>query len=206
MQIQSVTSPAFARYGYLVEGHDFAPLLEALNSTPKPDSIVYVPSEPALETLPVAAAVRDNLYGGMPVQIGYCNGSGRTLNCLEYHRGCEINVAADDVILLLAPLQAVREHTLDTSLVEAFLVPAGSAALLYETTLHYAPCNGPGCDGFRVAVILPRDTNTEKPEITVKTGEDQLLWARNKWLLAHSDAPEAALGAHVGLTGANITL
>jgi len=39
-----------------------------------------------------------------------------------------------------------------------------------------------------------------------KCQEDKLLWARNKWLMAHPDAPEAAQGAYVGLTGKNITI
>lgn len=32
--------------------------------------------------------------------------------------------------------------------------------------LHYAPCHVDGAEGFRVAVVLPRGTNTEKPKLT----------------------------------------
>ena len=35
---------------------------------------------------------------------------------------------------------------------------------------------------------------------------DKMLWARNKWLLAHADSDEAAQGAKVALTGANIDI
>ena len=76
----------------------------------------------------------------------------------------------------------------------------------YATTLHYAPCHVDADKGFRVMVALPMDTNTEKPEIKIMTREDKLLWARNKWLLAHPDTSEAAAGAYVGLTGKNINL
>lgn len=31
-----------------------------------------------------------------------------------------------------------------------------------------------------------------------------MLWACNKWLLAHSDSAEARQGAHIGLSGENI--
>lgn len=208
MKIQSIHSEAFARYGYIAEGYDFTELLDKLVKTSeKPaDSVIYVPGDPGLEMLPAAAEIRDSLYGGIPVQIGYCNGSNHTLNCLEYHRGSEVNIAADDAVLLVAPLQEVRDGKLDTAKVEAFLVPAGTAVLLYETTLHYAPCNAPGGDGFRVVIILPKDTNTAKPDIAVKNGEDRLLWARNKWLIAHPDAPEAKQGAFAGLTGENVSV
>lgn len=208
MEIKSVNSGDFTRYGKVVEGYDFTGILDKLTKTSeKPtDSVIYVPGDTSLEAMPVAAVIRDNLYGGLPIQIGYCNGYNRMLNCLEYHRGSEVNIAADDAVLLLAPLQEVQEGRLDTGSVEAFLVPAGTAVLLYETTLHYAPCNAPEKDGFRVIIVLPKDTNTEKPEISVKNGEDRLLWARNKWLIAHPDAPEAKQGAFVGLAGTNITV
>ena len=36
--------------------------------------------------------------------------------------------------------------------------------------------------------------------------EDRLLFAKNKWLLAHPDSQEAAAGAFVGLKGINIDI
>ena len=206
MKIATCFDKAFRRYGAAVEGYDFAPLLAALSGTPKPaDRTVYVASDAALEALPVFSDLSESLYGGMPVEIGYCNGSNRTLNCLEYHRGSEVDVAADDIVLLLAPLQELRDGKMDTSLVEAFSVPAGTAVQLYETTLHYAPCDAPGSGGFRVAVVLPRGTNSGTGRRAL-TREDRLLWARNKWLVAHPASAEAAQGAFVGLTGENLTV
>ena len=206
MKILSCSDEAFRRYGTVVEGYDFAPLLAALSEKPKPaDRTVYVASDAALEALPVFSRLSESFYGGMPIQIGYCNGSNRALGCLEYHRGSELNAAADDIVLLLAPLQELRGGRMDTSLVEAFKVPAGTAVQLYETTLHYAPCNAPGNGGFRVAVVLPRGTNAEIRPASL-TREDRLLWARNKWLIAHPDSAEAARGAFAGLTGKNITV
>ena len=208
MEIKKTTDKAFDRYGIVLDGYDFSELLEALNSnTQKPaDRVIYEPGDDRLESLDAATILRDNVYGGMPVQIGYCNGYNRTLNCLEYHRGAEINIAADDVILLLAPLQRVKDGRLDTSEVEAFALPAGTAVMLYETTLHYAPCCGHGADSFRVVIVLPKGTNTEKPTIEKQSPEDGLLWARNKWLIAHPDSSEAAAGAFVGLSGPNISV
>jgi hypothetical protein len=208
MEIKTLTCEAFKKYGAVLEGYDFSALIGALNSgSERPDdSVIYVPGDPSLEALEISSRLRDGVYGGMPIQVGYCNGYNRRLNCLEYHRGSEVNVAADDVVLLLAPLQSVCGGKLDTSVVEAFAVPAGTGVVLYETTLHYAPCRAPGGGAFRVAIILPRGTNTEKPALEPQNGEDRLLWARNKWLIAHPDAPEAAMGAFAGLEGDNISV
>lgn len=207
MIVRNVSDPEFIPYGKVIDGYDLKPLLDVLKSLPKPDDgVVYVPGEPLLEQLPVKDEISAGFFGGMPVQLGYCNGNNRKLNCLEYHRDSELNIAADDVILLLAKARDIRDWKLDTSKVEAFFLPAGTAVQFYETALHYAPCTAPGNSGFRVAVALPLGTNTEKPEIQVKNSEDKLLWARNKWLLAHPESSEAASGAFVGLTGENITL
>ncbi|MGI6153358.1 MAG: DUF4867 family protein [Christensenellaceae bacterium] len=207
MQIKSVTDTSFKKYGKIVTGFDFSELLETLeNTTEKPiGRTVYVPGDKQLERLPIMQQLWDNVYGGMPIQIGYCNGENTRLNCLEYHRSCEVNIAADDVVLLLAQMSDIySNYMLDTAKVEAFSLPKGTAALLYETSLHYAPARKSG--GFRVAIVLPQDTNTEKPAIDAKNGEDQLLWARNKWLLAHPSSDEAKQGAHIGLSGKNIDL
>ena len=61
-------------------------------------------------------------------------------------------------------------------------------------------------EGFRVAIVLPRNTNTDFEKPADKDPEDKLLWARNKWLIAHPDSSEAAQGAYVGLEGANISI
>ena len=206
--IQSVFDPAFAAYGNIVDGHDFAPLLDTLRkNTEKPtDRVIYVPSDAQLESLDIFKKLQDNVYGGMPIQIGYCNGSNRSLNCVEYHRGSELIIPSDDIVLLLASLQKVKDGKLNTSEVEAFLVPKGTAVLLYETSLHYAPCCAPGEKAFRATIVLPRGTNTKKPEIKTGNLEDKFLTANNKWLIAHPDTNEAKNGAFVGLIGENITL
>lgn len=205
MEIKKVTDPEFRKYGKIVEKIDFSGLIRALEEkTPLPEAVVYEPSVEALETEPVFQLLEGKAYGEMPVQIGYCNGHNHKLNALEYHRSSEINVAATDAILLVGHQQDITpEFTYDTSLVEAFLLPKGTAVEVYATTLHYAPCSV-GNQGFRVGIILPRGTNY--PLKDVHAGwEDQLLAATNKWLIGH---PEGGLpeGSHLGLVGENITV
>lgn len=208
MHIYSVYDPAFKPYGRVVEGLEEARagIVTALQATPLPNVTDYVPEDPALQSLPAAAAVRDSLFGGMPAQLGWCNGHNTRLNCLEYHRDSEFNLGAEDFILLLAKLDEVENGVLDTGRVKAFRVPAGVLVEVYATTLHYAPCHVDEEKGFHVLVALPQGTNTTKPVCPPAGGDDALLWARNKWLLAHPDSDEAKAGAHIGLTGKNIDL
>ena len=176
-----------------------------MEHTPLPEGeVIYEPSCEELEELGVAKQFQDSAYGGLPIQIGYCNGYNYMLNALEYHRSSEINVAVTDMVLLVGKQQDISEdYKYDTQKVEAFLVPAGTVVEMYATTLHYAPCMADE-RGFRCVVILPKDTNQPLLHTPVKEGEDKLLTARNKWLIAHKDA--GIEGAFCGLTGKNISI
>ena len=150
--------------------------------------------------------VSEHLYGGMPVELGWCCGHNTKLNCLEYHRDSEFNLAAEDAIVLLARQDEIEDGLLDTAKVKAFKVPAGTMVEFFATTLHFAPCHADPAKGFKMMVALPMGTNTDRPIMEDKSPEDKLLWARNKWLLAHPESSEAKNGAKVGLTGVNIDL
>lgn len=208
MKIYSVFDPEFKPYGKVVTGMEntVAEILEGLKKTPLPEGTGYVPTDPILQELPAAAEVSENLYGGMPVQLGWCNGHNTKLNCLEYHRDSEFNLGTEDFILLLAKMEDIEDGKLDTAKVKAFRVPAGTLVECYATSLHYAPCHTDASKGFRVLIALPWLTNTDKPHLTSLTPENNLLWACNKWLLAHAESSEAAEGAYVGLVGKNIDI
>ena len=204
MKIIPVTDPSFQKYGQILGGYDVKELLSTLDKvTPLPEGVEYVPEQPELMALPIEKELRNNAFGGMPIQIGWCNGHNTKLNCLEYHRDSELNVGTEDFILLLAKREELENGVLDTEKVAAFSVPAGVLVEVYATTLHYAPCSAKKGQGFKVIVVLPKGTNLAKPDITVKNAEDEILWASNKWLLAHADSSEAAQGAKVLIKGVN---
>ena len=204
MKIQKVTDPAFRKYGQVLEGYDFTGLIKEMKHTPVPEDVIYVPSVEELEALDIMKDLQNKGYGGLPVQIGYCNGHNKKLNAVEYHRNSEINVAVTDLVLLIGHQQDIEpDHTYDTSKIEAFLVPAGTGIEVYATTLHYAPCHV-NEGGFQCVVVLPKGTNTDLTFQTEKTGEDSLMTAKNKWLIAHEDAKIA--GAFNGLKRENIPI
>ncbi len=207
MKIYSVYDKEFAPYGKVLEGYDVSCLLKAMKAIPLPEeATAYEPSITGLEATCTYGDLQNRAFGGMPVQLGMCWGHNTKLNCLEYHRDSEMNVGTDDFVLLLAKAEDIVDKKLDTSKVKAFKVPAGVLVEVYATTLHYAPCHTNAADGFRVAVVLPRGTNTDKPVFEARNFEDTLLTARNKWLIAHAESSEAKNGAYVGLVGENIDI
>lgn len=207
MQIYSVSDAAFAPYGKVLEGYDTAELRAAMDAIALPDSgVAYEPGIDSLEACAILNELRDRAYGGMPVQLGMCWGRNTRLNCLEYHRDSELNIGSGDYILLVARMDDIENDVLDTAKVKAFRAPAGAVVEVYATTLHYAPCQASAGGDFRVAIALPKGTNTEKPAFTPKNAEDRRMTACNKWLLAHAESGEAQSGAYVGLTGKNIDI
>lgn len=207
MKINSVFDADFKPYGQVHGGFPAEEILAALAKTPVTEGVVYTAEDENLQELPATAEVSDNLFGGMPVQMGWCNGHNTRLNCLEYHRDSEFNLGTSDFILLLAKQDQITDGVLDTADVKAFRVPAGVMVEVYATTLHYAPCHTDPAKGFQVLVALPKGTNGPRPEgMKIYGGDDALLWACNKWLLAHPETDEAAQGAHIGLKGANLDI
>ena len=207
MKIYSVYDEEFKPYGKVIDGYSTRELTDTMLQIALPEiGTAYEPGIDVLEDCAIFQELQDRAYGGMPIQLGMCWGHNTKLNCLEYHRDSEVNIGTHDFVLLLAKQEEIDGGILDTVKVRAFRVPAGEAVEVYATTLHYAPCHVDAAEGFRVAVVLPKGTNTEKPEITAENEEDKLLWARNKWLLAHPDSDEAKQGAFVGLSGSNIDI
>lgn len=203
MQIKSVFDSSFRKYGRVLD-LEVPDLMKRLADTPLPQEVIYVASAPELEACAEFEVIRDSIFGGMPIQIGYCNGNNKKLNAVEYHRDSEINVPLEGAVFMLGSEQDVEDDfTYDTAKMEAFEAPAGCVVEFYGTTLHYAPCNAVE-KGFQVVVVLPKGTNTDAPVLSGKMKEDKLMTAKNKWLIAHEEA--GIEGAFVGLKGENLSL
>lgn len=206
VKIFSVFDEEFKTYGNIVSGIDFSELISYMEEhTDIPESgNVYVASVEAMEALAVKENLRKFMYGGMPIQIGYCNGRNSTYNGFEYHKGSEINIAVTDFMLVLGHTWLIKDNTYRIEDARVFFVPKGTAIEMFQTTLHLSPCKV--CDeGFKGIVVLPEGTNTPLEERPADpSGEDVLLLQKNKWVIAHPDRePLIKQGAHPGLLGEN---
>lgn len=212
MKVKQVTDTSFRKYGKILTGIDFSEIYNVLEEMDYPEDIEYTASFGPLEEPEFRQKLSNTLYGELSVEIGYCSGHNKMLNALEYHRSSEANVAVTDIILLLGQQSDITEDfTYDTAQLEAFFIPAGTAVELYATTLHYVPIGTKENDyAFKMGVVLPFGTNfplgitlgaeAEKEKLP----EEKLLFAKNKWLIAHEESGEE--GAFIGLTGKNISV
>ncbi len=206
--MKSVTDKEFKQYGRVLD-IDTADFVQAmLAKEPIKEGVVYEPSDEVLEKLPLYKQMQDEVFGGMEVEFGFCSGYNNKLNAVEYHRSSEIDIAATDLVLMLGRQQDIdySNNTYETKNVELFFVPKGTAVELYATTLHYAPCRENN-EEFRCGVVLPKGTNLPlKVKPVENKGENQLLFAANKWLIGHAESGVDKDGGFIGLVGENTTL
>lgn len=207
IQIFSVLDEKFLKYGKVLTQYDFQECVHLVEKIPVPENgNIYLAKKDELMETSISKILSQNFYGGMPIQIGICNGNNKSLNALEYHKGSEIDVAVTDLVLLLGDIRNIKDNHLSSSTVEAFYLPKGTACELFSTTLHFSPCKVSD-NGFKSIIVLPDGTNQEfKGEYTLSEDEDKLLWMRNKWLIAHKDSIPASKGAFIGITDDNITI
>ena len=206
VKIFSVFDEAFRTFGNVLTGLDVSPLTAFLeNETEVPETgNVYVPSVEAMENTAIAETIRTAVYGGMPIQIGYCNGRNTTYNGFEYHKGSELNIAATDCMLVLGHTWQIEQNTFTVGNETVFFIPKGTAIEMFQTTLHLSPCRVDDL-GFKMVVVLPHGTNTPLKEPPAnREGEARLLLQTNKWVLSHPDRePLMKQGAFPGLIGEN---
>ena len=194
----SVYDPEFKPFGRILD-LNAEEIIRVGETFEMPEGVIYKPSIDAFEELDIAAEIRDEVYGTLPTQIGYCYGHSRMLNATEWHTASEVNIAVTDFVLLLGHLWDIENGKIDSSQFKAFYVPKGTSVEVYATSLHYCPCQVSD-EGFKCVVGLPSGTNTALD----KQLKDKKITAKNKWLIAHVDN-EAKIkqGAVPGITGIN---
>lgn len=203
IKLYSVNSEEFKTFGRVITGLDTSEIIKAAENISRPaEGSAYTPSEVSFERLPIAKEIENKFFGTLPAQIGYCHGHNSLLNAAEWHMSSEINIAVTPLVLILGHIWDMENGKTDSSKFTAFYLPAGTAAEVYSTTLHFCPCEA-GKDGFGCVVGLPLGTNTSlETEVS-----DPLLFRKNKWIVAHND--NKALierGVLPGISGENFKI
>lgn len=183
MKIYRVTDKEFASFGKVLD-IDTKEIIEVANGIMMPESgSIYKASVEEFENLEIMQTIKNESFGGLSTQLGYCYGHSNMLNAMEWHKCSEINIAVTDMILLLGNIWDIEEGNLyNSEKVMAFKVLKGEAIEVYATTMHFCPIET-AKTGFGCVVGLLKDTNTDldfEPS-------DKLLFRKNKWIIAHKD-------------------
>ena len=198
ISVYSIYDPEFRTFGEVL-ALDTEEIIKVGERFEMPAGVIYSPSTPEFEALPIAEKIRNEVYGTLPTQVGYCYGHSSRLNATEWHTASELNIAVTDFVLILGHRWDIENSHIDSSRFKAFYVPKGAAIEVYATTLHFCPCQVSDA-GFRCVVGLPMDTNTALETAVA----DKRITARNKWLLAHvENEAKIKQGAVAGITGIN---
>ena len=201
MKILSVHDKEFKQFGRVID-LDTAEIVEVAQKVEMPDAgSRYCASFEDFEKLNVKKVMEDEIFGQVDTQIGFCWGYNDTMNALEWHTCSEVNIATDDLILLLGDIRDIDEDgRYDSAKVKAFELKKGEAIEVYATTLHYCPIHCDAKKGFGSVVGLVKGTNTPFD----KKPQDKFLFSRNKWIIAHeSNEALKAKGIQGNIYGEN---
>ena len=200
IEFYDVNDEEFASFGKIIKNLDTTEIIKVAKKIPNPDNgSSYVPFCEDFEKLQIATEIKNECFGTLPTQIGYCWGHNTLMNATEWHTSSEINVAVTPLVLILGHVWDIEDGKIDSSKFKAFYLPAGTVVEVYSTSLHFCPCEVEET-GFGCVVGLPMDTNTN---LTVETADKQ-LFRKNKWIIAHIENDTLInKGVTSGITGIN---
>ena len=203
IEFYSVFDDTFSKFGRIIKTLNPDEIIETANEIPNPlNGSTYLPSVEEFENLKIAEEIKNEFFGTLPTQIGYCFGHSNFLNATEWHTSSEINIAVTPLVLILGHIWDIKDDKIDSSKFKAFYVPKGTVIEVFATSLHFCPCEVEK-SGFGCVVCLPSCTNTDL-EIAP---ENKMLFRKNKWIICHKD--NKALierGVVSGITGENFEI
>lgn len=203
IKFYSVEDKEFSAFGRIIKNIDVTEITKVSEKFDKNiDGSSYLPSVKEFEALEIADKIKNECFGTLPTQIGYCWGKNSMLNATEWHTSSEINIAITPLVLILGHIWDIKNGKIDSSDFKAFYLPAGTVVEVYATSLHYCPCQVSD-SGFGSVVGLPLDTNTN---LEIKP-ENPLIFRKNKWIICHVENKDLIdVGVVAGITGTNFEI
>lgn len=206
--IYSIFDADFSRYGKVLAEINFNEISQYMKEhTAIPEQgNCYVANDEKLKAILEMEDIKYEVFGGMEIQAGYCNGHSHILNAMEWHACAEVSYAETDLLLFLGRIEDLTDtetancfHTKDA---KAFFVAKGTGFQLFSETLHFAPV-AISDEGFKCLVILEEGVNSE----IAKEKQKNDLFKKNKWIIAHKDRADLiANGVRDGINGKNLEL
>ena len=182
IEIFGIHDEEFKTYGKVLD-IDTDKIIEKCEKIQLPEiGSSYFLSVEELENAENVEKIKEMLFGTLDAQIGLCLGYNSYLNALEYHNSSEINIAATNLVLILAHRYEMENDRIDSKKTVAFYLEKGDAVEIFATTMHFCPCQTSD-DGFSCVVVLPKGTN----DLLDKKSDDKLLFKKNKWIICHEN-------------------
>ncbi|MBQ2862780.1 MAG: DUF4867 family protein [Clostridia bacterium] len=202
IKIYTIHDPEFVPYGTPITDVDTSEIVSEGEKILLGGGGGYKASVPEFEKLDIHNVIKDRFFGQMPTQTGFVWGRNNKMNALEWHKNSEINVAVDDIVLLLGKLDEIEDGMYHSDKVKAFYLEKGEMAEVYATSLHFTPCTVKK-SGMGAVVGLPLGTNTALD----REPTDRFLRNKNKWLIAHyQNTAMTEKGIEGNVLGVNIEI
>ena len=201
ISIFDIKSSEFSDYGKVVnfDTSDLVQFLPKKNLLPE-EGNTYTRDNEELKKFNFSQQIKNNNFGEMEIQAGFCNGFGNKMNAFEWHKSPEIIVAGTPLVLILGKKEEMINGNFSSKKAKLFYMESGQAVELLPEILHFAPIRVK--DHFKAAIYLFSGTNME-----LSNGINGMLRAKNKWMIVHKDFEQGIKnGGRIGIIGDNISI
>jgi hypothetical protein len=201
-----IDDPKFDLYGkahWDMDPSEFTQAALAAFSGEMGDQAVYEPKVDALQGHAFVEQIKQTIYGGADVQVGWAYGKNANLDFMETNGATVTVIPVFNTVYFLGSKADVDPTTwmYPASKAKAFFFPANAVTELLPDTMRSAPIRVADETGQLTIVIVPAGTALEAA--AAGTGFDQALVAANRWVLSFAGNP---FGFFAGLDGSNVNI
>lgn len=201
-----VDDPKFDPYGkahWDIDAKDFTAAVKKAFTGKMGDQAVYEPKVDALQNLPLVAQIKDAVYGGKAVQVGWVYGNNANLDYMEFNGAPVTLIPVYNTVVFMAAKTDLDQSTFKLSVGKTalFYLPGDSVVELLPDTLHSAPIRIANATGQLTVVIVPEGVGVGSA--SKGSGIDQALFAPGRWIFGFADNKA---GYFAGLDGTNTNI
>lgn len=201
-----IDDPKFGLFGkahWELDASAFTQAAQAAFRGEMGEQVVYEPMVKALQDHPFVEQIKQTIYAGQAVQVGWAYGKNANLDFMETNGVTVTVIPVYNAVYFIGGKADVDTTTwlYPVEKAQAFYFPANSVTELQPDTLRSAPIRVSDEVGQLTIVVVPEGVALG----TASAGEgfDQALAAANRWVLAF---PDNSFGFFAGLDGSNINI
>jgi hypothetical protein len=201
-----VDDPKFDAYGkahWDIDAKDFTAAVTKAFTGTMGEEAVYEPKVDALQNLPLVDQIKQTIYEGKAVRVGWVYGNNANLDYMEFNGARVTLIPVYNTVVFVAAKTDLDQSTFKLSVgkTSLFYLPAGSVVELLPDTLHSAPIRVANATGQLTVVIVPEGVGVGSA--SKGSGIDQALFAPGRWLFGF---PDNKAGFFAGLDGTNTNI